>query len=336
MGRSIAVAVLGAFGLIAPLASPGCSSGGESTSDRDASRIVARIRVPGSPFRVAAGAGSVWVLNRGPDKGAASGDPWKSTLARIDPRMNKVVGPSVPLAVDSWDLTVGFGSLWMTQFDGSILRIDPKTGRIVARLSARPLYFGSAITTGEGFVWIANDDERNKRGSVSKIDPATNRVVGTVHGLRSPQSIAYGAGAVWAADHAGALVKIDPSSLRILARTRLNFGAHGVVATRNGVYVADAHAGRIVECDPKTAKIRRVRTLSPGAIHPALGARSIWSSSALTWEEGRDDRVIRIDPENLSIVETYKLGGSVGAVAFGYGSVWAADREGRVIRLEAD
>jgi hypothetical protein len=148
---------------------------------------------------------------------------------------------------------------------------------------ALPIYLESEVTVGGGFVWTGNDDERNQSGSVSKIDPATNQVVGNLPSLGSPQSIAFGQGAVWVADHAGWLVKIDPARLKVIARRRLDFGPHGVVVAPHAVYVADAHGGRLLQADPGTARVERIAELSPGSIHPVVGAGSIWSSSAAAW-----------------------------------------------------
>jgi DNA-binding beta-propeller fold protein YncE len=228
--------------------------------------------------------------------------------------------------------------VWVTPngADGRLIRIDPRTGRISARISARPVYFGSVIAFGAGFVWTGNDDERYKRGStVSKVNPKTNRVVGQALVLGSPQSIAFGHGALWVADHAGWLVKIDPTTFTVVARQRLDFGPHGVVIANGAVYVADAHGSRLLEADPKTAEIRRSAALPVGPIYPAVGAGSIWSSSAAVWEDEttQDDRVVRIDPKTLATLETFHLGGNVSAVAFGFKSLWAALQTGHVVRL---
>jgi hypothetical protein len=79
--------------------------------------------------------------------------------------------------------------------------------------------------------------------------------------------------------------------------------------------------------------VRRIVDLRVGPIHPAVGAGLLWSSSAAVWDDSRDDdRVVGIDPETLKIVKTVHVGGQVPAVAFGYGSVWAALRTGSVVR----
>jgi hypothetical protein len=85
-----------------------------------------------------------------------------------------------------------------------------------------------------------------------------------------------------------------------------------VVATPHAVYVADAHGGRLLQANPKTAKVERIAELSPGPITPVVGAGWIWSSSAADWGDAtRDDRVLRIDPATLRVVQTLHLGGNV-------------------------
>ena len=137
------------------------------------------------------------------------------------------------------------------------------------------------------------------------------------------------------ADHTGWLVKLDPATSRVLARQRLDFGPHGVVATADGVYVADAHGNRLLAADPGTARIRRVAPLPLGPIYPAAGAGSIWSGSAAAWSNpaAHDDRVVRIDPASLAVTATYHLGGNVSAVAFGFASLWATVQPGQLVRL---
>jgi hypothetical protein len=270
----------------------------------------------------------VWALTRQP----------AAAVWRIDPRSNRVVGKPTRLPVDPWHIAVGAGSVWVIPngADGRLLRINPRTGRISAHISAHPIYFGSVLAFGAGFVWTGNDDERYQGGAtVSKVNPRTNRVVGRPLVLGSPQSIAFGQGALWVADHAGWLVKIDPSTFKVVARQRLDFGPHGVVVTDDAVYVADAHGGRLLEADPETAAVRRIVPLAPGPIYPAVGAGSIWSNSAAVWgdEAAQDDRVVRIDPKTLAIAETFHVGGNASAVAFGFGSLWAALQTGQVIRI---
>jgi hypothetical protein len=47
----------------------------------------------------------------------------------------------------------------------------------------------------------------------------------------------------------------------------------------------------------------------------------------------RDDRVLRIDPASLRVVDVVQAGGDVRSVAFGFGSVCATDATGQVVRI---
>lgn len=291
--------------------------------------IAARIRLPAASVSIAAGAGAVWALTRHP-----------AAVWRIDPRSDRLVGKPIRLPASPWNVAVGAGSVWVTPngTDGRLTRIDPRTGRITARISARPVYFGSVIAFGDGLVFTGNDDERYKGGStVSKLDPRSNRTLGDPLVLRSPQSVAFGRGAFWVADHNGWLIKIDPRSFRVIARRALHFGPHGVFVSGRAVYVADAHANRILKVDSRTARIEKIASLPAGPIYPVAGGGSIWSGSSSAWEDpaSHDDRLMRIDPESLALQATYHLGANVAAVGYGFGSVWAALGNGELVRVKA-
>jgi DNA-binding beta-propeller fold protein YncE len=93
-------------------------------------------------------------------------------------------------------------------FDGKVLRLDPRTGRIAAQV---PGTFQAAdLAVAEG-VWVYDQ----RRGAVLRIDPATNRVGRTIPVVRQPlveldsRVLAVGDGAVWVVDKgAGTLVRV--------------------------------------------------------------------------------------------------------------------------------
>src|SRR5512132_1818424 len=106
-----------------------------------------------SPFRMVGGHGFVWVLTRTPGGCSSSGECF---VIRVDPRSNRVVGRSIGLPGDAWDLTAGRGWVWVTQSSGDIVRVDGRVARIASRISACPVYFGSAIVYGNGFIFTGN------------------------------------------------------------------------------------------------------------------------------------------------------------------------------------
>ena len=62
-------------------------------------------------------------------------------------------------------LALGFGSVWVADLDAkAIARIDPSTGRIVARLPVGGLPIRLAV--GFGSVWVRDDT-----GRVLRIEP---------------------------------------------------------------------------------------------------------------------------------------------------------------------
>jgi YVTN family beta-propeller protein len=84
----------------------------------------------------------------------------------------------------------GGGSLWISESDGSILRVDAKLGGIVATIPA--CRNALALAYGSGAVWAACGN-----GTVARIDPSTNHVSAVVPVGRLPRGIAAGEGAVW-------------------------------------------------------------------------------------------------------------------------------------------
>jgi outer membrane protein assembly factor BamB len=70
-------------------------------------------------------------------------------------------------------IRVGQGGLWLMTFDGKVLRLDRRTGRIVAQV---PGTFQAAdLAVGAEGVWV--DDQH--QGVVLRVDPRTNQVVRT-------------------------------------------------------------------------------------------------------------------------------------------------------------
>jgi YVTN family beta-propeller protein len=173
---------------------------------------------------VAAGS-SVWAATNGPDG-----------LVRIDHdpvRGSSWVTWGKPLPSPT-TLAIGGGALWgVDPVEQEVMRIDPRTGRLVTSIRA-----GSdpvAIAAGEGAVWVANAGDN----SVSRIDPDTNLGTRAIGVDPSPASIAAGAGAVWVAlGDAGSVARIDPRTKRVTATIRVGHRPQGVIVAGGLVWVA--------------------------------------------------------------------------------------------------
>jgi DNA-binding beta-propeller fold protein YncE len=125
---------------------------------------------------IALGEGSAWVATY---KSTPSGKHLTESaeLVRVDPKHNRVVS-TLDLGRDSIaQIVPALGSIWITVGNpddrGYLLRIDPRSNRIIAKIRVGESPDGIAVSPGA--IWVVNSQD----GTLSKIDPATNRVVGT-------------------------------------------------------------------------------------------------------------------------------------------------------------
>ena len=157
-------------------------------------RVVAQIPLPDQPVAVAADASAAWV---------ATAD---GRVLMVSARRNRVVA-----AVDAGDplgfsqpLAVGAGGVWLADpLDEQVVRIDPRTRRVVARIPA-----GAATTLAatQDAVWVISSL------GLLRVDPAENRVVAVASDpeLRRARLVAADAHAVWLAGWSS-VTRVDPS-----------------------------------------------------------------------------------------------------------------------------
>jgi ABC-type branched-subunit amino acid transport system substrate-binding protein len=242
-----------------------------SRIDPETKKVVKRFRLRHHPTDIAAGAGAVWVKGDG-------------TLARIDPDTGKATRTvKLPETVENGDLpfqnwgfpqvAVGAGAVWAINGDRTVSRIDPDTGRRVARI----VVDAATIAAGREGVWfISADDTR----AVTRIDPSTNRV-----GRRIPVSaqnlsaVALGAGHVWAtAQGDGVVWQIDPGSPPVARDIDVGVGTRFLSYGAGAIWTANYIDGTVSRIDVKT---RDVESSNVRAIQSlAAGEGSAWVSSA--------------------------------------------------------
>jgi DNA-binding SARP family transcriptional activator/DNA-binding beta-propeller fold protein YncE len=133
--------------------------------DTQSGRIIRRIAVSGQPSRLVADRHAVWVVTRGTAKLAQWVPTEVTTPAvwRIDPRTNSPV-ERIRLPLTPIRIALGAGSVWVTGLrvlsssgatvGATVLRIDPRTDRIVARVPLRTRAV-DGIVVSHGLVWVA-------------------------------------------------------------------------------------------------------------------------------------------------------------------------------------
>jgi DNA-binding SARP family transcriptional activator/ABC-type transport system substrate-binding protein/streptogramin lyase len=224
------------------------------------SRVGRRASLGVAPGGVAVGAGAVWVSDAG-----------GSVVMRVDPAYGTADRVRLPGVGPIGSLAFGAGSLWAADFglftrptatDG-IARIDPGTGRIQARIS---VWQPGALAFGAGALWIG------RSGAVLRLDPASNRVEGSVRLAGEVSSLALGGGYVWARTDS-TLWQIQPSGPTVVRGFPIPPGRGQLAWVDGSVWVADASAGTLVEIDPATGAATRHR-VGGGPISLAAGGGS--------------------------------------------------------------
>jgi YVTN family beta-propeller protein len=281
--------------------------------DPDANRLVATIPfgferqrpyAEGGGVALAAGEGAVWVANR-PDQ----------TILRIDPARNVVLQSIVAPGPEA-SLATGLGSVWVgSLFSTTLIEIQLRAG-----FALREIELGQATTAGvavgHGAVWtVAND------GELSRIDPASGRVVARSESSFWLDAIAAGEGGVWLVtwskdDDEPSVARIDPSTNTVIPVLSAPVEAMGIAAGAGGIWISDAFDDSVWKIDPVTRRVTSTIQAGDSPRGIAAGAGSVWVANS------GDGTVSRIDPASGKVVATIEVGGRPDDIAVGEGGVW--------------
>lgn len=118
--------------------------------DPATNKVVSTIRAAGQPCGfMAADRNAVW----------AAGAHCGNYVARVNPNSNRRAAQVKGELLAPIGLALGFGSLWIADLDAKTIdRVNPRTGRIVARLRVGGLPIRLGI--GFGSVWVRDDSGR--------------------------------------------------------------------------------------------------------------------------------------------------------------------------------
>jgi hypothetical protein len=212
--------------------------------------------------RITAGAGVVWVGN-------------DTTTARIDPASNQATA-TWPVGPETGELLVSHGAVWVSQDDGTVLRVDPASGRQLARVrvASGTGLMSSGLASLDGAVWTASG------ATVVRIDPRTNRPGPPIElGLVQTGALAAAAGSLWLAIDDGTVLRVDPASRRVTARVTVGGRPFAVAGSDAGVFVTDQQAAVITRIDPASNRVvARIPIPAWSAI--AVGADAAWAADA--------------------------------------------------------
>jgi streptogramin lyase len=126
---------------------------------------------------------------------------------------------TVPSELASGDMVFGFGSFWLYQIDGKLLRIDPASGGVQAAIDTPEADNAFGIAIGREAVWVASLEEE----AVLKVDPVSNRVVQRLQVAGAPEGVVELGGTLWVMlPQDDAVVRVNPASGEEEARVRVD------------------------------------------------------------------------------------------------------------------
>jgi streptogramin lyase len=221
--------------------------------------VLARRRMPGPAGLAAAAAVAVLALAVAIGALSLRGEP--------EPTKPKVVR-SFRIAEGLTSMERGLGAVWATDLSsGTVLRIDPKTRKVVARIpvttgAGRGVRPDAVVIAGAGAVWVLAGDLQNGgvEGPIQllRIDPRRNRVVARIPltkpsgGTFSPQAVHVGEGVVWVIGAAGAL-QINPVSNTPQRYLPITGAERGVVASGDELWMLGLN-GRLRQVDARSGR----------------------------------------------------------------------------------
>ncbi len=225
-------------------------------------------------------------------------------------------------------MTIGAGSVWTANYDGTIGRIDPATNTSTSvgqfpHLCGQPTVAGGAI-----WVYVCDVDQPH----VARVDIATGKTTATIPAGSNQSSLLWADGVLWMATFPdGELLRIDPQTGSV--RQRIALPGCPMLGRQSyafgSLWVSLGFCGDnslVLRLNPKTGAVTaRVKAIAGGSISVGNGA---------VWVGGGDGTIDRIDPTTLTATPWTELGsiyglengfGALWAVSFDSGTVWKVD-----------
>jgi len=255
---------------------------------------------------------------------SAFGSVWVAndggTLVRIDPRTNRV-RKRIRVGAGACFLAADARALWIANYKGGLVRVTPK-GRV------RRLAVGATpdhVLVAFGRIWVTTWGA----GKVAVVDPRRVKVVRRIDVGQKPAGLAVRDGAVWVGFTPVATTSIARVRPRTLEVDRVDVGVpapRGFVAGTRDLWI-QANTGDLVHVDAKTrrvlAHLEVGRTLAQGAAAPD---GTIWIP------DKEQNLVFRVDPAKEQVIDSFPGGPGAYATLRAFGSMWVTSYAGSDVR----
>ena len=207
--------------------------------------------------------------------------------------------------------------------DGTLTRLDPESGEVVA---VRKLGVGiSGVAIGSKWTWATNP----RRGELLRLDPHTGKLLKTIAVPGEPGPIALGGNRVWVADLEG-----GRGAHRGQRRSRRRLPPRAAAANRPGCGSPGAPTRSGSRSPAPTRSDASTRTSLTGeTIRVGGGPAGITVAGGFVWvANSRAGTVTKVDPSLRTVVDTISVDGHPGGIDGGTSTVWVADREDDAVR----
>lgn len=274
----------------------------------------AEISVPGATLSVFF-ADAVWVGT-------------KDGLARIDAKANKLMEPIAEATNVCAGMAQGFDTLWATSCaTGQTVRLDAKAGKSKASFVTGFSTAVPGIAASADSIWILTDS----RGTLTRIDPATNQPVAEFRLPASCNSLTFAESSLWLTCPAeDQVLRVNPQTNIVDKYISVAGAPRSLTVAEGSVWVLTGKEGKVAKVDPKSNKVTATIDLAVPA-----GEGAITSGGGYLWVTSKGIPLTRIDPRGDSVAQQFVGEGGGDAVAFGINSVWLVDaKAGKVLRFD--
>jgi DNA-binding beta-propeller fold protein YncE len=308
---------------------------GELAPFRPGGPRATRIQVYPGPSELVLDASGLYVTSRGTDHAPGS------RVTRIEAGSLATSSPG-PVSEQGLFVAAGEGALWAAGSSRSpdpdaftpprLVRIDPRSGRVTARLELgrEPLSAATGIVAGAGSVWVSlTDFGDGDAGWVWRLDPLARRVIARLRVGKLPSAMAVEGNSVWmvnAGDHT--ISRIDAETNRVETH-EVASQPGGLVAAAGSIWLTHPQDGTVCRIEPASGRTVATIPVGGSAYGVAADNRGVWI--ALPGE----GLVRRLDPRMNTVAETIRLGGDPLSLASDGRVLWVAmHSDALVLRIE--
>jgi DNA-binding beta-propeller fold protein YncE len=212
--------------------------------------------------------------------------------------------------------------------DKTLSRIDIKTNQVTATLPFGPADSEGGIAASPDSVWMLTD----KKGILSRIDPASNKVTAEIAVTPNSAACIYAEGAVWiTTPEKKLLTRVDPKTNQVTNTIEVGPGPRFLTAGAGSIWTLNQGDGTVSRVDTKTNKLlANIEAGIPGSGGEiAFGAGHVWATTFQI-------PVTEIDPGKNAVVKQW-VGPGGDSIRVGFGSVWLSNlRDQTVWRFKID